>query len=66
MQKGQLPKHQVLCDLVYFFDCVLRCYHPAITTNNVTPALMPAPGTVFVKPPSKGIKAIELVTAPSR
>ena len=31
------------CDLVYFFDRVMRCYTPALATDSVPPALAPGP-----------------------
>lgn len=43
VQEGFLPRDQVLCDLIYFFDCVLRSYHPAIAAGTVPSALLPDP-----------------------
>ena len=43
VQEGFKPRDQILCDLIYFFNSVMRCYLPAINTGLVPSALMPAP-----------------------
>ena len=43
VQEGVLPRDQVMCDLVHFFNAVLRLYEPAAATGMLPPGLAPLP-----------------------
>ena len=49
MQGKAKATDQVLCDLVHFFACVLKCYHPAVAADLVPAALVPPAGSVVVQ-----------------
>lgn len=55
VQQSLVPKDQILCDLVYLFENVLRCYKPALLAEHVPASLMPAQqGTQQSELPTRG------------